>query len=90
MKQQRICDCWLDVGGCFCELNTLKDERERTDSDEKQGEESRGSSAGTAGADVKPKRPLGWDARDIKTYGWVQPSPRSTEGRYEDRFFQDE
>ena len=20
--QQRICDCWLDVGGCFCTLET--------------------------------------------------------------------
>ena len=33
---------WLDVGGCFCELNTLNNERERTNSDEKQSEKPGG------------------------------------------------
>lgn len=33
---------------------------------------------------AEPKRPLDWDARDIKTYPWV----RGSSGRYEDRYFE--
>jgi len=68
----------------------MSNERKRTNTTTKQSKEPRGNSSSSDESVSKPKRPLSWDARDIKTYGWVQPSARSTEGRYEDRFFQDE
>ena len=38
----------------------------------------------------KPKGPFDWDARDLKAYGWVPKSSRSTEGRYTDRFWEED
>jgi len=68
----------------------MSNERKRTNTAKKQSKESGGNSSGSAKSDNKPKRPLSWDARDIKTYGGIRESPRSSEGRYEDRYFQDE
>lgn len=68
----------------------MDNERKRTNTAEKQSKEPRGSGTGAAGTDGKPERPLGWDARDFEADVWIRDSPRSTEGRYEDRFFQDE
>ena len=30
--QQRICDCWLRVGGCFCAMETDNDNRTEVNS----------------------------------------------------------
>lgn len=68
----------------------MNDERKRVDSTKKQSEKPRGNNSSPDGSDSKSKRPLDWDARDLKTYGWIPKSPRSTEGRYQDRYFEDE
>ena len=65
-------------------------ERKRTDTAKKQSEEHGGTDQRTPGTNDKPKRHLDWDARDLKTYGWVPKSSRSTEGRYTNRFWEDE
>lgn len=65
-------------------------ERERTDSNEESTKEHNGDATSDPKSNGKPKGPLDWDARDLKTYGWVPKSSRSTEGRYTDRFWEDE
>lgn len=68
----------------------MSNEGKRTNTDKEQGKESGGNNSGPAKSTIKPKRPLDWDARDLKTYGRLPESSRSTKGRYEDRYFQDE
>lgn len=68
----------------------MSNERKRTNTTKEQSKEPRGSSASTSGTDSKPKRPIDWDARDFEKDVWIRDSPRSIEGRYEDRYFQDE
>jgi hypothetical protein len=89
-KQKRICDCWLRVGGCFCDLNTKKDEREPTNTNEKSDKEHSGDSKRNPKPDEQSKRPLDWDARDLKTDEWVSGSPGSTKGEYTHRFWEEE
>ena len=89
-KQMRICNCFLDVGGCFCELNTIKDEGKRIDSNEKSNKERDGNATGDTKPDAKPKRPLDWDARDLKTYAWIPKSGGSVKGRYTNRLWEEE
>lgn len=68
----------------------MSDERKRTNTVKKQSKEPRGDSSGSDESAGKPKRPISRHTRDVETYEGVRQSPRSTEGRYEDRFFQDE
>jgi hypothetical protein len=89
-KQMRICNCWLDVGGCFCELNTIQNERKRTDSNEKSDKKSDGDATSNPKPDAKPERPLDWDARDLKTNAWLPRSSRSAEGGYTNRFWEED
>lgn len=88
-KQMRICNCFLDVGGCFCELNEIKNEGKRIDSNEKSNKKRNGDAAGDTKPDAKPKRPLDWDARDLEKNAWIPKSSRSTEGRYTNRFWEE-
>lgn len=67
-----------------------KDERKRTNTIKKQSEEPRGSSPSSDGSRKQDKRYLDWDARDLKTYGWVSKSGRSTEGRFTNRLWEEE
>lgn len=88
--QTKICDCWLNVGQCECETLNEGDEREQVNSNGKVNKKPRGANDCSDRATTQPKRPLGWDARDIKTYGWISKSSRSTEGRYTNRFWEEE
>ncbi len=38
----RICDCWLDAGGCFCLLNNNSEEKKMSDSVSKYFENNNG------------------------------------------------
>ena len=38
--QKRICDCWLRVGGCFCEL-IITENNENTDNGTKTNNKAR-------------------------------------------------
>ena len=88
--QTKICDCWLNVGQCKCELKTMQNEGKRTDSNEKPNKGRDGNATGDTKPDAKPKRPLDWDARDLKTHAWLPKSGRSIEGRYTNRFWDEE
>lgn len=88
--QTRICDCHLNKGGCFCNLNNTENERKRINSNEKSNKEHNGSSVGNTKPNEQPKRPLDWDARDLKTYAWLPKSGRSIEGRYTNGFWEEE
>ena len=88
-KQMRICNCFLDVGGCFCELNEIKYEGKRINTNEKPNKKSDRGSASDTKPDAKPKRPLDWDARDLEKNAWIPKSSRSTEGRYTNRFWEE-
>ena len=68
----------------------MKNERKQANTNGKNSEESRGSDDGGNKPNAKPKRPLDWDARDLKTNAWLPKSSRSTEGRYTGRFWEDE
>lgn len=89
-RQTRICDCWLDVGQCECEIINKENEGKQANSNGKINKEPGGSDVSGDRAATQPERPLGWDARDIKTYGWVSKSGRSTEGRYTNRFWEED
>lgn len=68
----------------------MSHERKRTSTAKEQSKKSGGNNSCPTKPNGKSKRPLDWDARDIKTYEGLPESPRSIEGRFEDRFFQDE
>ena len=87
--QTKICDCWLNVGQCECEIINTKNEREQINSNGKINKKPGGSDDSSDRSATQPKRPLGWDARDIKTYGWIPESSRSAEGRYTNRFWEE-
>jgi len=87
-KQSRICDCHLDVGSCFCDLNINTNEREQINSNGESNKEHHGDATSNPESDAKPKGHLDWDARDLKTYEWLPKSSRSTEGRYTGRFWE--
>lgn len=86
----RICNCWLDVGGCFCELNTIKNEGKQIDSNGESSKKHGGDAKRNPKSDAKLKRPLDWDARDFKINGRIPGSSRSTQGEYTQRFWEDE
>ena len=88
--QTKICDCWLNVGQCKCEIINTGNERKQINSNGKINKKPRGSDDGGDRSATQPKRPFGWDARDIKTYGWIPESSRSAEGRYTNRFWEEE
>lgn len=88
--QQRICDCWLRAGGCFCELKPMENEGKPTDTDGKNDSITRGKNKRPDSADSGHKKPLSGDARDLEKITWLPDSPRSTEGRYENRFWGDD
>lgn len=88
-RQSRICDCWLEVGSCFCTLKYTTNERKRTDTAKEQGEESRGDSDRNDESNAKPERPLDWDARDLETDAWIRNSVRAVKGEYTNRFFEE-
>jgi hypothetical protein len=89
-NQMRICNCFLDIGGCFCELNTMKNEGKRIDTNKKPGEKHAGGTASGTKPTSKPKRPLDWDARDLEADGGLPKSGRSVEGRYTNRFWEED
>jgi hypothetical protein len=68
----------------------MKNERKQTNTNGKKSKKSRGSDDGSNKPDAKPKRPLDWDARDLKTNAWVRKSSNSIEGRYTNRFWEEE
>ena len=67
----------------------MNNERKRTNPDEEQSKKSGGSSERTARSDDKHERPSHWDPGDSEENGWVRKSPRSIEGRFTNRFFED-
>ena len=89
-KQTRICDCWLDVGQCQCEIIKKENEGKRINSNKESNEKRSGDATSNPQSTTKPERPLDWDARDLKAYGWVPKSSRSTEGRYTNRFWEED
>ena len=68
----------------------MSNEGKRINSTKEQSEESGRNKPGLDESTSKLKRPLDWDARDLKENAWIRDSPESTKGRYEDRYFQDE
>ena len=62
----------------------MKNERKQTNRNVEQGRNTRGKHSGNNKGAAKLKRPLSWDARDLKTSTWV----RESTGRYENRFFE--
>lgn len=46
-------------------------ERKRINSNQKSSQKYNGDAAGDTEPDAKPKRPIDWDARDLKANGWV-------------------
>lgn len=77
--QTKICDCWLNVGQCKCELNTMQNEGKRTDSNEKTNKGRDGNATGDTKPDAKLKRPIDWDARNLEANGWLRAGGRKTE-----------
>lgn len=63
----------------------MDNERKQTNRNAKKNRDTRKSSAANNAANGTPKRPLDWDARDIKTNTWL----RGGSGRYEDRYFEE-
>lgn len=86
--QKRICDCWLYIGGCFCELNTMKDEGKRTNTAKEQGKKSGGNNVSDLRTADKPKGSSHGNTRDREEDGWIPKSPRSVKGRFTNRFFE--
>ena len=68
----------------------MDNERKRTNTAEKQSKEPGGSSERTARSDDKHERSSHWDIGDPKENGWVRKSPRSIEGRFTNRFFEED
>ncbi len=62
----------------------MKNERKQTNRDVEQSRNTRGQHPSNNKGAAKLKRPLGWDARDLKTSAWVREGTR----RYENRFFE--
>ena len=89
-KQSRICDCSLDLGTCFCDLNINTNEREQINSNGESSKEHNGDATSNPKSNLEPNGPLDWDARDLKTYEWLPKSSRSTEGRYTGRFWEED
>lgn len=87
-KQSRICDCWLEAGGCFCELNIKSNEGTNIGTDAKEAPEPRGISKGSVGPDAGSKRHLDWDARDLEANGWVRRSSEQAQGGQQFRFWE--
>ena len=86
--QTRICDCWLHVGQCKCEIINTINEREQINPNGESNQEHHRDATSNPESDAKPKGYLDWDARDLKTYEWLAKSSRSTEGRYTGRFWE--
>ena len=87
-KQSRICDCWLDVGSCFCELNIKSNEGKDINTVAKESSESGGNSKSSAGTNSRNERYLDWDARDLEANGWVRRSSEQTQGGQQFRFWE--
>jgi hypothetical protein len=68
----------------------MKDERKQTNTNGENSKKYRGSDDGSNKSNAKPKRPLDWDARDLKTNAWIRKSSKSAEGRYTNRFWEEE
>ena len=50
----------------------MQNERGKVNRDEKQDRHPGEKHTDNDKRDAKPKRPLNWDARDIKAYGWIR------------------
>ena len=68
----------------------MHNERKQVNRNVEQGGNSGTKRTTNNSGTTKPEGPLDWDARDLKTYGWVSKSSRSTEGRYTDRFWEED
>jgi hypothetical protein len=79
-NQMRICDCWLDVGGCFCKFKKQNDEGKRVNKDEEQDRDARKIADDDLDGPKKNPNPLGWDARNITTNVWIRQSDKEAEG----------
>jgi hypothetical protein len=77
--QTRICDCWLDVGQCKCEIINTTNERKQINPNGESNQEHHGDAASNPESDAKPKRPIDWDARDLKANGWLPAGGRKPE-----------
>jgi len=90
INQMRICDCWLDCGGCLCKINMTNNEGKRTNTNEEPNKKLDGNKSSNTRANAESKRPLDWDARDLKIDGRIPKSGRSTQGEYTQRFWEEE
>ena len=79
----------MDIGYCNCE-ETQTDEGKRANTTKEQSEEPGGDNTGPSESTDKPERPLDWDARDLEADAWIPKSGRSVEGRYTNRFWEEE
>ena len=77
----------MDIGHCNC-AETKTDERKRINSIKEQSKKPGGADERNPNPATKPERPLDWDARDLEADAWIPKSPRSTKGRYTNRFFE--
>lgn len=73
-----------------CELNKMKNEGKRIDTNKKPSKKLGGGTASNTKPTSEPKRPLDWDARDLKADGGLPKSGRSVEGRYTNRFWEED
>lgn len=87
-NQVRICDCWMRIGGCFCELNIKSNEGTDIDRNAEKNAKPRGTCEGVVEPNAKSKRHLGWDARDLEKNGWISRSPRQAEEGEQFRFWE--
>jgi len=62
----------------------MENERKQTNRNVESHRDIGGKHSGDNKRNAKSKRPLNWDARDIKANTWV----RGSSGRYENRYFE--
>jgi len=77
--QTRICDCWLDVGQCECEIINTTNERKQINPNGESNQEHHGDAKRNPESTSKPERPIDWDARDFETNGWLRAGSRESQ-----------
>ena len=77
--QTRICDCWLDVGQCECEIINTTNERKQINPNGESNQEHHGDAKRNPESDAKLKRPINWDARDLEANGWLRAGGRESQ-----------
>lgn len=80
----------MRIGSCFCELNTIDNERRKINTNGEVDQKSGGTDDSSDRPISKPEGSLSWDARDLEKNAWIPRSSKQTEGRDKGRFWQEE